>query len=74
MPRPTAHAHPQFTAKQSYEPLRSARCVLDRRFEALCVEGSAPDAGGVPDRECEHRLRIRKVTIALVRAFLDKSR
>src|SRR6516225_3512466 len=56
----------QFTAKQSCEPLRSARCVLDRRFEALCVEGrhtlDPPQTlGGVPDRECEHRLRIRGI-------------
>jgi len=51
---PTAHAHPPFTAKQSCKPLRSARCALDRRFEALCVEGwhtlDPPQTlGGVPD-------------------------
>src|SRR5215831_6198240 len=56
----------QFTAKQSCQPLRSARCVLDRRFEALCVEGrhtlDPPQTlGGVPDGEREHRLRIRGI-------------
>src|SRR5262245_66380651 len=45
---------------------RSVRCVLDRCFEALCVEGwhtlDPPQTlGGVPDGEREHRLRIRGI-------------
>src|ERR1700716_4704641 len=45
---------------------RSARCVLDRGFEALCVEGrhtlDPPQTlGRVPDGEREHRLLIRRI-------------
>ena len=45
---------------------RSARCVLDRRFEAPCVErrhtlDPPQTLGGVPDGEREHGLRIRGI-------------
>src|SRR6516162_10257967 len=52
-------------AKLSAAP-RSAHRVLDRCFEALCVEGrhtlDPPQMlGGVPNGEREHRLRIRGI-------------
>src|SRR5262249_9090271 len=45
---------------------RSGRRVLDRGFEALCVEGRhaldpSQMLGGVPDGEREHRLRVRGI-------------
>src|SRR5215813_5873237 len=70
MPRPThtriPRAHLSTAFSVWYATPRSAHCVLDRCFEALCVEGrhtlDPPQTlGGVPDGEREHRLRIRGI-------------
>src|SRR6516165_5877393 len=60
--------HPGFRFAQSglLATARSARCVLDRGFEALRVEGrhtlDPPQVlGGVPDGKREHCLRIRGI-------------
>src|SRR5215813_2537225 len=70
MPRPThtriPRAHLSTAFSVWYSTPRSGRCVLDRGFEALWVEGrhtlDPPQMlGGVPDGEREHRLRIRGI-------------